>query len=686
MKKIILIILSIFAIFLFILLSVFFMIKSYLSPERIRDFTEKTLKEALEREIKIEKIKPYISLFNAGILSQGIEIYEDKKKKIVSIEEMQFSLKIFPLIFKRRIEIEKIYIKEPEVFIYTEVKGERKGKTPEKKKETEVPIFFILQKLKIERGKIHIIPERGKRTLIYPFNLTLSSKHIKKNLIEFKGEGETGVSEFKKFSPFKFDFNFNFDIAEDLVEIKKYILKIKTITLSGKGEIRGLVEGKPRYKVVLESENIPLSVLKDLGGREDIDFKGKTNISIEIEGKHTDKVPYIQGEIEGKEIFIKTREREIDFSKLKVKFKGYKGNLETKFVSGKQKGDLDLEFSLLPPNEFKGKGKFILDKNDLLFNFKGERKRNLFYVKGNINSNYLNLNEIVPQEKKEEKKKGKPPELILPQGISLFIEGNIKNFIFKEENLKNIRFNIEIDEKEIRIKNLKGEVFGGNIEGDILIEKGSIIVKSNLKGSNLEFSELLKKHRFLPSLITGKLSIQTKNRLNLDDILGTLYAENALLILNGQFKKDPVFEEIADILKINELKNLEFKKIDAKFKIERGWINFPDFKIEAPGYSIVSEGKASLKGNLDMNLLIKFKGEQAKNLRKYSSFAKYFTNKEGDFELYFKLKGTYESPKVLLDTKKFEERLKEEMKKEVKEKLKEEIKKEIEELKKKFGF
>jgi|GEM_PF-1543584 len=726
MRKIILIILSIFAIFIVVLFTVFFIIKSYLTPERVKDFTEKTLKQALQREVKIEKIEPRVSLFNAGILSEGIKIYEDKKKKFVSIDEMEFSLKILPLIFKKTLEIEKIYIKEPEVFIYTEVKDVGKGKAPEKKEKAEIPIFFILQKLEIERGKIHIIPEKGKRTLIYPFNLKLSSKHIEKNLIEFKGEGEIGYSEFKKFSPLKFAFNFNFDIAKDIAEIKRYTLKINALTLSGEGEIKGLIEGKPEYKLILESENIPLSVLKDLSRIKDVDFKGKIDISLKVKGKYTDKVPYIRGDIEGKEVAIKTKEREIDFSKLKIKFKGYKGNFEAEFMSGKQKGDLDFEFSLLPPNKFKGKGKikgnlieftqrdknysitfningssqgkldikgkFTAGKNDITFNLKGEKKRKLFYVRGNINSNYLNLNEIMPEEKKEEKgkKKGKPPELILPKGISLFINGAVRNFIFKEDNLRDIRFNLEVDEKGIRIKNLKGKVFGGSIDGNISVEKGSIIVKSNLKGNNIEFSELLKKHKFLPSLITGKLSIKTKSRFNLEDVLGTLYAENAVLVFNGEFKKDPVLEKIADILKIKELKNLKFKKINVKLKIERGWINFPDFRIEAPDYLVIPKGKASLKGNLDINLLIKFKGKSAEKLRKYSSFAKYFMNKKGDFELYFILKGTYKNPKVSLDTKKFEEKLKKEIKKEVKKKAKkkmeQEIKKGLEELKKRFGF
>ncbi len=723
MKKIFIILSLIFLIFLIFFFALFFLIKSYLTPQRVRDFAEKTLKSALQKEIKIKEIEPRISLFNPGILSKKIDVYEDKEKKFISIKELDFSLKLLPLIFKRTLEIEKIYIKEPEVFIYIEEKEREKEKIfKEKEKEKiEIPIFFILQKLEIERGKIDIIPERGEKISVYPFNLRLSSKHIEKDLIEFKGKGDVGYKKLKELSPLKFDFNFNFDIKRDIAEIKEYSLNTRDMEFSGDGEIKGLIEGKIEYKINLKSENISLSLLKDFAEIKDFDLKGKVDISLNLKGGYGDRVPYITGDIVGKEVLVETRERKVNFSELKIKFKGHKGNIEAGFLSGKQMGNLDLEFSLLPPNEFEGKGalkgnlieftekdknyslnfnvrgsftdilyikgKFIAGRNDFNFDLKGERKRKILYVEGSLNSDYFNLNDILPEEKGEgEKKKGKPPELILPQGISIFMEGFIRDFIFKEDNLKDIKFNFELDEKGIRIKNLKGKIFGGNISGDIEIGKGSIIVKSNLKGDNIEFSELLKKHEFIPSLIKGKLSIQTDTRFNLQDILGTLYSENLVFVFNGEIKKDPVLEKIADILKIEEIKSLEFNKIDLKLKIEKGWINFSNFSIDCDGYLIFSEGRASLKGDLDIGLLFKFKGKKAEILRKYSSFAKYFINKEGDFELYFRLNGSYKNPRVLLDIGKFEEKLKGEIKKETKEKIEEGIKKGLEELKKKFRF
>ncbi|MEO0284115.1 MAG: AsmA-like C-terminal region-containing protein [candidate division WOR-3 bacterium] len=723
MRKIIFIILSFFALIFILLLTIFFIVKSYLTPERIKEFTQKTLSDALKKDVKIEKVEPQISLRKIGISAKRIKVKEDEKRDFLDVEKIEFSLRILPLIFKRTLEIDGIYIKNPSLFLYQ--KEEFPVKKPEKEKEAqkiEIPVFFILKSLEIEKARIEIVPLKGKRIAIYPFNLKISSKSITRNTFEFKGNGDVSLKDFEFFSPIKYSFNLNFDLTKDKLEIKNYDIKVKDINLNGKGEILKVLVGEPEYKISLESKNIPLTFVKEILKVKEIDLSGNLDVLITVSGNYKDIIPDIKGKIDGKSLYVKTPLRKVDFTKFFIEFKGKRGELNLDFASEKQKGNLNIEFSLLFPNEFSGKGKingdlfeftgkslnysldfnakgsakgnldisgkFYAGKNDLIFNLNGETKGKITFLKGSLNSSNLNLNEILPEEKKtgEGKKEIKKPELILPENIRIFIEGNIRNFVYKEDNLKDIKVEIEIDERGIRIKNLKGKVYGGEIEGNIEITKGSILVKSNLKGKNLEFSEILKNHKFYLGEIKGKLNIETDSKFDLDDIFGTLYASNTVIAFDGEFKKDPILDKIAEILKIEELKNLKFKNINLKIKIEKGFIDFPDFKIDASDYFLEPKGRASLKGDLDFDILFKFRGKGAELLRKYSALSNYFTDKSGDFELFFKIKGTHKNPSISLNTQKFEEKIKEELKKKGKEKLEEGVKKGLEELKKKFGF
>ncbi len=723
MRKVIFIILSLFTLIFIFLLVLFFIIKSYLTPQRIKEFTQKTLQDALKMEVKIERVEPKISLRNISIVAEKIKVYEDEKREFLDLEKIEFFLKILPIIFKRTLEIDGIYIKKPSIFLYEKKEAipKKTGKEKEEKK-FEIPLYLILNNFEIEKGRIEIIPLKGKKSTFYPLNLKMSSKSITKNNFEFRGNGDISFKDFEIISPIKFFFVLNYDLSKDKLDIKDYEIKLKEINLRGNGEIEKLVEGEPEYKIFLQSRNIPLKFIKGLYDVKEIDLSGDLDLSLNLSGNYRDIVPDIKGKIEGKSIYVKTPLRKIDFPKFFIEFRGKRANINLDFVSEKQNGNLNIDFSLPFPNEFSGggkvsgdlleftgkslnyslnfdakgsargnlniSGKFLAGKNDLSFNLSGETKGKITLLKGSLNSSNLNLNEILKEEKNygEGKKETKTPELILPENMRIFMEGNIRNFIYKKDNLRDIKALIEIDEKGIRIKNLRGKVYGGEIEGNIEITKGSLLIKSNLKGKNLEFPELLKNHKFYLGEITGKLNIETDSKFDLNDIPGTLYASNTVIAFNGEFRKDPILDKIAEILKISELKSLKFKNINLKIKIEKGFIDFPDFKIDASDYFLEPKGRASLKGDIDFDILFKFRGRGAEILRKYSSFANYFADKSGDFELFFKIKGTYKNPLISLNTEKFEEKIREELKKKGKEKLGEGVKKGLEELKKKFGF
>ncbi len=719
MKKIILIIVVIFAFIFTLFIASFIAAKSFLTPERIKNFAEGIIEKSLNAEAEIQEVKPEIGFFKAGIKAEDIEITKNKKK-LVSVKEIEFKLKILPLIFKRSLDIQKIYIKEPEIEYHIKKKGKKRKREKAKELKPEAGLLFTLKNFTLEDARIKIYKDKKKIYDIKDFDITFSSYSITKNKINFKGRGGVLIKEPKFINQkINFSFDFDLDIARDFIELKDYSLAVRDIEIEGNGEFEKIIKGEPEYSIKIISKNIELSSLREFLKNKKTNLKGKVDIDLKIKGNIKETLPKIYGKIKSDDITLITEGKRINFNKLRIDFKGVSGELKTKMVYGLQKGNissrfymdklsfkgkLDIEGNL---KEFTGKdavyslnlnfngnikgdinakGDLESGKNRLTFNISGKKERNIFYLNGSVNSDYFNVNDFLPPEKKNGQKKGKKVELLLPKGVNVHITGNIKRLILKKDKMERVRFRLKVDKKGIRLEDLKGNVYKGRIEGEVYIFKGSIKVKSKIKGKNLEFSEILKIHKFLPGEIKGKLDIRTDASFDLENIFETLNAKNSVFVFKGEWRANPVLTKIADLLKINDLKRLKFQKINARLEINRGWMNLNNFKIQGRNFLIVTTGRVSLKGNLDIKLKINFKGNLGEKLRRFSSLSKYFQNKKGDFELVFDIDGTYKNPKIKLDITDFQRKIQKEIKKKVKKKIKEEIKKGIEELFKRFGF
>jgi len=683
MKRILIISGIILFVFFILLLILYFLIKSFLTEERIRKFSEDKIKEATGLSCKIEKVVPYIGIKGVGIDIKNLKLY--KEKEVASSERILFKIKLIPIIFKK-IEIDKIYIEKP-FFEYKIKKGEiEKVKKEEiSEKEIEIPFIFFLKNLEIRNGKFKIYDDE--KIEISNFNLNLKGI-LKKNLIEIKGENDFEVKVRDLIFPLKDKFKINYDLKNDLANIENFSIYLFKNELNLKGNIKGIISGETEYNVYLTSDNFNLQNLPEI--LKELKILGILKIDLNLKGKEN---PFIYGKIKSKDIEIVYLKEKLNFRDFESEFKGdnfsfsFKGifeEIDLKFdgivkffpliyfeMNSNIKGNLkkftnldkifEIKVNLKgEKNKGKIKAKFLSGKNDLNIDADLNFDKKI-EVSGNISSFYFNLDEILKKEEKKEKKEKEEIPFLLPPNLKIDINCFIKEFLQKNNVLRNVRFKLKGEENNIRIENFKGEAFEGIIEGNFSLRKGSFLLDIELSARNINFLNLLPNLKFLPFKITGILNINSKTSMNLENIFETINSQNFGILVKGYIEGNKVLKKIAEITKVKELEKIYFDNIDFKIEIKKGFIYFPDFKIKGKDFEIVPKGKVSLKGDMDMDALINFK-----NL---------------SFNL--NIKGNYENPNIKIYSYSVKKEVKK-IEKEIKKEIKKEVKKEVEKLKKKL--
>lgn len=702
MKKV-LIILGVFLFLIFILLLIlYFLIKSFLSEERIRKFSEETIKKATGYEAKIERVYPEISFKGIGINLRNLKLYEDKRE-IISSKEVFFKLKFLGVIFKR-IEIEKVLIVEPELEYKIKKVKTKEIKEKEVKEEIpEIPFVFLLENLEIKNGKFNVYD--GEKIEISNFNLFLRG-NLRKNILEIRGKNSFEFKLKNLILPISDRFEFNMDLKNDSLFLKELIVYFLNNEAKINGALKGIITQKTSYNIYISSKEFNIQNFSKF--LKDLNLKGFLEIDLNLKGE---EIPLIYGKIKSKDIEINVQNEKASLKNLELDFKGerfsfsangiYNGiesrfngylkflkeisfEIET-FIKGnlKKLTNIDKNFEIkgnISGNEKKGKLKanFLSGKNNLNaeIELSFDKKINLT---GNVSSYYFNLNEIMPKEEKKEEKKKEEIPFLLPPNLKIDLDVFIKEFIQENNLLKNVKFKLRGEENIIKIENFKGEAFNGKIEGNFTLKKGSLFLFMDINASDINLKYLLPNLKFIPFKINGTLNINSKTFMDIENILETLDSENLSFIINGYFEGNNILKKISEVLKIKELEKLEFERIDFKMTIKKGFIDFPDFKIKGKDFEVFPKGKISLKGEIDMNAKFIFKGNYIERIRANKIFPFIPANIK-ELPLNLKIDGKYDNPEIKIYPPETFKEVEKETKKEVKKK----IEKEIEKLKKKI--
>ncbi|MBC8385744.1 MAG: hypothetical protein H8E57_09545, partial [Candidatus Cloacimonetes bacterium] len=433
---------------------------------------------------------------------------------------------------------------------------------------------------------------------------------------------------------------------------------------------------------------IDLSSLKDALPMQDITLNGKIETNVDISGKMSsiEKQQYEKFRIDGNIKLSAFKFKSKDFPQ-EILIKNSSLNFSPKFV------ELVSFDSKIGKSDFKLSGKI---ENFLPFVFKNELIKGIFV----FNSNLLDLNEFIVEEKPKEK--SETEEIVLkaikiPKNIDFKLTSNLKQIYFDKMDIKNTKGIIMIKNSKASLENLKMDMLQGNITlngsyDSKNIEKPTVdfgmkIVDFDIPTAFHTFNTMKKlvpimkdcKGKFSTDLTINSLLDET-----MQPVMNSIDGKGNISSKNIQVINPKSMEKIANALKMEKYKKFSLKDFRASFTITNGELKVKPFtnKIHNSSATIGGIVKTDQTLDFDVNLSIP-RSEFTSGINKTYDDLINQANSAGlnlkaadKVDVDIKVTGNVTDPKVKLDMRKSVERLK----KQVKDKIQEELDKKKKEL------
>lgn len=300
-------------------------------------------------------------------------------------------------------------------------------------------------------------------------------------------------------------------------------------------------------------------------------------------------------------------------------------------------------------------------------------------LKGNftLNSNNLNLNEfmasthtIKPEATKDTivpKTTSATPSSVLeiPKNIELTVNTNIKKILFDNLTISNIKGNINTAAGIAILRNLNMDMLTGNMNMNgsyNTANPSKPSVDFNLRATDLDINSAYNAFSFIKQSMpiavncSGKISATMKFSANLDQamspIMTTANGGGSLSTAGFLINDNPALNQLATLLKNEELSRISIGNLKVDFKIEHGNIIVEPFTTKLAGNSTTIQGSQTVDGNIDytlsMNIARKYFGKDIDNVLKAIPGA----NNIQALDVDVKIGGTLSKPTVKPDLSK----------------------------------
>ena len=332
--------------------------------------------------------------------------------------------------------------------------------------------------------------------------------------------------------------------------------------------------------------------------------------------------------------------------------------------------------------------------NYLPYLFKNETLKGSF----SLTSNRINLNEFIIAQMKaaqadtlsaksdslaQQPASAQPSAaegaLEIPRNIDVQFATNIQTILFDRLTIRNVKGNISLNHAIANLKNLSMDMLNGNmvLNGQYnTVNPKTPVVDFNLKISDFDIHEAYNSFTFIKKSLPvamncqGQVSAAKKFAATLDKEMSPImttangggYLESKGILIND----NPAMNQLASVLKNDELSRLSISQLKINFKLENGNIVVEPFKTTFAGNPVTISGNQSVDGQLDYNLSMtvnrKFFGKEINQLLKSIPGSDNIQN----LDLDAKVGGTLDKPIIKPDLSKAIKAVSKEAEKELK--------------------
>lgn len=245
-------------------------------------------------------------------------------------------------------------------------------------------------------------------------------------------------------------------------------------------------------------------------------------------------------------------------------------------------------------------------------------------VSGNLNvsSNYLDLNSLMTEDKKEKKpaadKKGFDV-VEVPDRVDFTMNSNFNKVIFQNLTLDNVHGVIAIRNKRVTMNPVTMNTLGGTIQANGYYEKqksANPVTAFNLNVSNFDigkaYESFVTVRQFAPmaEFIKGTFGLKMSMNTGLDNTMmpdwNKFNAQGQLNLVNARVENFKPLTALGSALKINELKDPVLTNVNPSFKIENGRLYVSPFTYKVMNYDVTLGGSTGIDKSIDytLNVLI----------------------------------------------------------------------------------
>lgn len=240
-------------------------------------------------------------------------------------------------------------------------------------------------------------------------------------------------------------------------------------------------------------------------------------------------------------------------------------------------------------------------------------------IKGTFttSSQYIDLDDLMMDHAQEEATEGESASqdsgefmfFDVPENIDFLLKAHFDQLMYKDMEMKNVQGEIVIKNREVNFHGLEMELLGGSMtlngkyttlvprEPALIIDM--VISMFDIQSSYNTFS-LMQSYLPIANMTTGDFSSQLLLSSQLDrsmmPVYSTLSGSGDFLTSKIVIEDIQVFNELANILKIEKLKNATIDKIDVSFEFVDGKVivkpfefNLTDIKGNLQGYTSLDQ-------------------------------------------------------------------------------------------------
>ena len=265
-----------------------------------------------------------------------------------------------------------------------------------------------------------------------------------------------------------------------------------------------------------------------------------------------------------------------------------------------------------------------------------------------------------PRSGEKGREKPKKSGAMLPN-MDMDVTASIGTFTMEKFEFTDVRAAMKISGGIITMQNFSMHVFDGSVvtKGTLNLQKPEQpLFDLSLDMTKVDAHAMLPKFSSFGERLYGRMTMNTTVKGALDDTLGlvpqTLNGQGKVQMQNGKLTGMKVNKSIADLLKLPDLENIEYKDWSNSFIIANGRITIKDLKISALDADYIVNGSQGLDGSMDytMSLVMPPKTSARINVPGFAGEAvNLFKDESGRVRLDFNVGGTSDDPKISLDTK-----------------------------------